>query len=94
MMRRSIKLDFPRFTAEDPEGWLYQAEEYYAFHGVGDESKVHIADFHMTGNALSWIRDLRRNKFLTTWLCFIEDLCKRFRTAEFEDRLEDLSLLQ
>lgn len=66
-------------------GGLALPEEYYAFHGVGDESKVQIADFHTTGSALSWIRGLRRNKLLTTWSRFVEDLCERFRTAEFEN---------
>lgn len=30
----SVKLDFPNFTGEDPEGLLYQADEYFAFHGI------------------------------------------------------------
>lgn len=42
-MRRSIKLEFLCFSDEDPEGWLYQADEYFAFHTIGDESKVQIA---------------------------------------------------
>lgn len=93
-VRHSIKLDFPRFTDDGPEGWQYQAEEYFAFHGVGEDSKVQITGFHMTSKTLSWIRGLRRNKLLTTWSRFVEDLCERFGTANFKDRLEDLSRLQ
>lgn len=32
----------------------------------------------MTGKALSWIRGLWRNKLLSTWKNFIEDMHKRF----------------
>lgn len=80
--KRLIKLDFRRFTGEDPEGWLYQADEYFAFHGIGDESKVQINGFHMTGKALSWIWGLRRNNLILTWARFVEDLRERFGMTE------------
>lgn len=70
----SIKLDFLRFSREEPEGWLYQADEYFAFHGIRDDSKVQIIGFHMTGKALSWIRGLQRNKLISTWTRFVVDL--------------------
>lgn len=54
-VKRSIKLDFPCFASDDPEGWLYQTNEYFAFHGIGDDSRVQIVGFHMMGKALSWI---------------------------------------
>lgn len=37
---RGIKLDFPRFSSKDPEGWLFQAEEYFAFHDINDDSQI------------------------------------------------------
>lgn len=92
--RPAVKLDFPHFNGEDPEGWLYQADEYLAYHGILDESKLQIVGFHMTGKALSWIRGLRRNKLLTTWREFVDDLRERFWKAEYENKLEELSRLQ
>lgn len=50
--------------------------------------------FHMIEKALSWIRGLRRNKLLTSWPCFMEDLRERFGVALYENKLEDLSRLQ
>jgi len=91
---RSIKLDLPRFSGEDPQGWLYQAEEYFAFHSIRDEAKIQIASLHMTKEALAWIRGLRRNKLISTWPKFTEDLTERFGNSAFDDKLEDLSRLQ
>lgn len=36
---RAIKLDFPKFAAIDPKGWIFQAEEYFTNHGIDDSSK-------------------------------------------------------
>lgn len=48
----------------------------------------------MSKDALAWIRGLRRNKLLTTWGKFREDLTERFGSSAFEDKLEELSRLQ
>lgn len=92
-VKRAIKLDFPRFIGEGPEGWLYQTDEYFAFHGIEEESKVQIAGMHMTGKALSWIRGMRRIKLITTWAKFVEDLREQFGAAEYENKLEELTSL-
>lgn len=92
--RLLVKLDFPRFAGIDLEGWLYQVDEYFTYHDIGDESKVQIAGFHMTDKALKWIRGMRRNRLLTTWKQFLEDLRERFGRDEYENMLEDLSRLQ
>jgi hypothetical protein len=55
-----LKLSFPRFTGDDPAGWLYQAEQYFAFQRVEDGDKVHLASFHLDGIALQWHRWLKK----------------------------------
>lgn len=91
---RSIKLDLPRFTRDDPQGWLYHAEEYFAFHSIGEEAKIQIASLHMSKEALAWIRGLRRNKLISTWVKFTEDLSERLGSSAFDDKLEELFRLQ
>lgn len=91
---RLIKLGLPRFTGEDPQGWLYQAEEYFAFHSIGEGAKIHIEALHMSKDALVWIRGLRRNNLISTWAKFTEDLSERFGGSAFDDKLEELSRLQ
>lgn len=55
---RGIKLDFPRFSSEYLEGWLFQVKEYFAFHDINDDSRIQIAGFNMTKGALAWMRGL------------------------------------
>lgn len=90
---RSIKLELSRFTGEDPQGLLFQAEEYFAFHGIVDDAKLQIAGFHMTKAALAWMRGLRRKNLLTTWARFRDDLLELFGISAFDDKLEQLSRL-
>lgn len=81
---RTIKMDLPRFSGEDPQGWLYHAEEYFAFHSIGDEAKIQIVVLHMTKDALAWIQGLRRNNLISTRAKFTDDLMERFRVSAFE----------
>lgn len=90
---RPMKLDLTCFSGEDPQGWIYQAEAYFRYHDIADEARLQIADFHMSKEALSWIRRLRRNNLLT-WEKFTEDLKERFGVSDYEDKLEELSRLQ
>lgn len=91
---RPMKLDLQRFTGEDPQGWIDQAKMYFLYHGIADEARLQIADFHMSKEALGWIRGLKTNGLLTTWERFVEDLKERFGASVFEDKLEELSRLQ
>lgn len=86
----AIKLDLPKFTGVDPEGWIFQAEEYFAFHGILDDSRIQIAGLNMTREALGWMRGLRQNNLLSTWERFVEDMRERFGGSEFEDKLQEL----
>lgn len=86
---KSIRLDLPKFQGVDRDGWLFQAEEYFQFHGIADDSKIQIAGFHMIKGALAWIRGLRRNKLLSTWKKFEEDLREQFSGSTFEEKLQE-----
>ncbi|KAF5475690.1 hypothetical protein F2P56_007468 [Juglans regia] len=57
MQFRSIKLDFPRFHGDDPSGWIYKANHYFALHPMPDGQKILMASFYMEGNALVWFQD-------------------------------------
>lgn len=50
---KQIKLDLPKFSRIDPDRWIFQAEEYFTFHGILDNSRIQIVGFHMTKAALS-----------------------------------------
>lgn len=84
-------MDFPRFTGSDLEDWLFQAEEYFAFHNITDDSRVQIAGFNMTNGTLAWMCDMCRNNLLSSWDRLKEDLHKCFGASVFDDKLEELS---
>lgn len=84
---KQIKLDLSKFSGSDPDGWIFQAEEYFIFHSIMDDSRIQIAGFHMTKAALGWMRGLRQNKLLSTWDKFKEDLRERFGGSVYVDKL-------
>nr|GFA52788.1 hypothetical protein [Tanacetum cinerariifolium] len=51
-----LKLFFPRFSGEDPQGWVYQAEQYFEFQKVVEGDRIALASFHLDGIALQWHR--------------------------------------
>nr|GFB86192.1 transposon Ty3-G Gag-Pol polyprotein [Tanacetum cinerariifolium] len=51
-----LKLFFPRFSGEDPQGWVYQAEQYFEFQKVAEGDRIALASFHLDGIALQWHR--------------------------------------
>lgn len=91
---KGVKVDLPRFSGEDLEGWIFQAEEYFNYHGVSDPARLQLASMYMTKAGLSWMRSQRCNNLLTTWTQFKLDLRDRFGTSPYEDCLEKLSRLQ
>nr|GEW84268.1 transposon Ty3-G Gag-Pol polyprotein [Tanacetum cinerariifolium] len=57
-----LKLFFPRFSGEDPQGWVYQAEQYLEFQKVAEGDRIALASFHLDGIALQWHRWLVEEK--------------------------------
>lgn len=74
----------------DLESWLFQVEEYFAYHNIDDDSRIQIAGFSMSKGALAWMRGMRQNNLLSTRDRFKEDLREHFGASTFDDKLEDL----
>lgn len=90
----SIKVDMPRFTGEGVEGWLFQASEYFEFHGIGEESKIKLCSFYMSKAALDWFRGMKQNNLISTWSQFKIDVREHFGDSYYVDKLQLLSRLQ
>ncbi|KAH7537862.1 hypothetical protein FEM48_Zijuj03G0138200 [Ziziphus jujuba var. spinosa] len=50
----SLKLYFPKFDGEDPNGWIFRCEQYFEFLGIEPQQEVQLASFHLEGMALQW----------------------------------------
>nr|XP_009788651.1 PREDICTED: uncharacterized protein LOC104236431 [Nicotiana sylvestris] len=84
---KSTPVEFRRFSGEDPEVWISQAERYFEFYGTSKNNKLLRASIYLDGEALEWFRWLLRNKQLMDWEHFVAKVRIRFRT-------EHLALLE
>ncbi|KAJ0436024.1 putative nucleotidyltransferase, Ribonuclease H [Helianthus annuus] len=89
-----LKLYFPRFSGDDPTGWLYQASQYFEFQNVAPEEQVQLASIHLDGIALQWHRWFTKLKGPTTWREFSQALLARFGPTDYENPAEALSRLK
>ncbi|KAF9607193.1 hypothetical protein IFM89_033400 [Coptis chinensis] len=90
---RPLRLDFPRFEGEDPESWLFQAEQFFTLNPISKEQKVIMASIHLKGDAIAWYRWLNQSLDELTWRQFSTSLCKRFGSKKHIDPMSSLSKL-
>ncbi|VFQ81965.1 unnamed protein product [Cuscuta campestris] len=72
------KLFFPKFTRDDPIGWLYLSEKYFEFAKIPTDQQVSLASFHMEGIALQWYRWYTKFKGPLTWRELTQAVLQRF----------------
>jgi hypothetical protein len=90
---KSLKLDFPRFDSEDPDGWCYKATQFFECYAMADQRKFYLATFHMEGKALIWFQELRSTNKLNSWIEFLKAIRIRFGKGSYDDPMETLSKL-
>ena len=49
-----MKLDIPRFDGSDPFGWIFQINQFFAYHETLEADKLTITSFYMERPALAW----------------------------------------
>lgn len=89
-----LKLHFPRFSGDDPTGWIFQAEQYFEFQNVADTDRVNLAFFHLDGIALQWHRWFAKSRGPMTWREFTTTLLSRFGPTDYDDPSESLHRLK
>ncbi|KAL5785695.1 hypothetical protein ACOSQ2_008087 [Xanthoceras sorbifolium] len=89
-----LKLKFSKFSGEDPQGWIFKAEQYFEFKEVATEQQVQLASFHLEGIALQWYRWLAKFKGPVTWVEFTKASLLRFGPTDYEDPSEALTRLK
>ncbi len=48
------KLEIPLFMGDNVLGWIFQIENFFAYHQTPADQKLEIAAFYMAGPALMW----------------------------------------
>ncbi|KAH9763048.1 hypothetical protein KPL70_001041 [Citrus sinensis] len=92
---KMARLEFPKYSGEDPTEWLSRVAQFFEFQGIADNQKVTLASFHLEGEANQWWQWMRRTYQeegrSVTWEFFEEELWARFGPTECEDFDEALS---
>jgi hypothetical protein len=76
-----LKMDFPRFSGEEPIIWLDRVAQYFQLQQTPEEQKVTLAAFYLKGEANQWWQWLKKIYILNdkpfVWMNFEQDLLAR-----------------
>ncbi|XP_028065295.1 uncharacterized protein LOC114268339 [Camellia sinensis] len=89
-----LKLSFPKFSGDDPTGWIYKAEQYFDFKNVAPDQQAQLASFYLEGIALQWLRWLTKFKGPLTWNELTKAVLLRFGPTDYDDPSEALTRLK
>nr|GEZ30858.1 hypothetical protein [Tanacetum cinerariifolium] len=94
---RIEKVEFPKFSGADVEGWIYRCEHFFAMDETSDVVKLRCAVVHLEGDALQWHQAYMKIRAATIseipWNDYVKSISARFFDAMFEDPLEELASL-
>ncbi|KAG6779592.1 hypothetical protein POTOM_015985 [Populus tomentosa] len=91
---RAIHLDFSKFNGEEPNGWIYRANQFFTYHQTNPHHRVLLASFHIEGKALTWFHDLEASGSIISWDGFTQSLLTRFGPSILDDPMETLTRLR
>ena len=92
---KTAKLEFPRFSGDDPTEWFNRVNQFFEFQNTPEAQKVSLASYHLEGEANQWWQWIRRtfqeDGRVLSWMNFEDELWARFGPSECEDFDEALS---
>ena len=88
------KLEFPRFSSENPTSCVYKANQYFKYFNTPIREKLMLASFHMEGEALIWFQDSEETRVFTNWESLVQALHIRFGSTTYNDQMETLTRLR
>ena len=93
-LSRPVRLEFPRFSGEDPASWIYKTNQYFKYYNTPVAEKLMLASFHMEGEALIWFQDSEDAGLFVDWESLIQALHIRFGATAYDDPMETLTRLR
>lgn len=94
MQTRYTKIDFPRFSGDDPSGWIYKCERFFEFNRIEEDQKVKLAVMHLDEKSIHWFQWFEKTQNSLDWKQFTYRLQMRFGPNVFEDAIGELTKLQ
>nr|GEU37907.1 transposon Ty3-I Gag-Pol polyprotein [Tanacetum cinerariifolium] len=74
LLLRSMRLDVPKFTREDPDKWIFAIKEYFSLLNTIADQRLRIVGFNLEGATAKWFRWMSRNGLITDWDRFVRVL--------------------
>lgn len=88
------KLEFSRFSGEDPVGWIRQCNKYFQMSAAPEEYKVSLAQMYIIGEADTWLRRSGLLKKQLSWTQFGKEVIERFAEHGSYDLTEKFNSLK
>ncbi|XP_031276149.1 uncharacterized protein LOC116134605 [Pistacia vera] len=79
--KKGRKLELPIFNGEDPFGWTFRADHYFAINRYGPSEMVEAAAICMEGKALNWYQWMEGRDPFKSWEELKAALIARFRPS-------------
>ena len=74
LLPRSMHLDVPKFTGDDPDSWIFAITEYFTLLNTPADQRLKIVGFSLEGAAAEWFRWMSKNGLITDWDRFVESV--------------------
>ena len=91
---RPMRLEFPKFSGEEPASWMYKANQYFGYYNTPIGKKLMIASFHMEGEALIWFQESEETGIFCDWESLVQAMQVRVGTTAYDDPMELLTRLR
>ena len=93
-MSRPMRLEFPKFSGEEPASWMYKANQYFRYYNTPIGEKLMLASFHMEGEALIWFQESEETGVFYDWESLVQAMQVRFGIIAHDDLMKMLTRLR
>ncbi|VFQ90786.1 unnamed protein product, partial [Cuscuta campestris] len=88
-----MRVDAPRFTGEDPTGWVFRVQKYFDYFLTPEEERFHLVAMLIDHPASEWFRYYQANNCNARWPEFLKAVQQRFDPSYYENYVGLLSKL-
>ncbi|VFQ64951.1 unnamed protein product [Cuscuta campestris] len=88
-----MRLDAPRFSGEDPVGWIFRIQKYFDYFLTPEVERLHLVAMLIDHPASEWFRYYQANNCNVSWMSFLLAVRQRFDPDYYENYIGLLSKL-
>ncbi|VFQ69232.1 unnamed protein product [Cuscuta campestris] len=88
-----MRIDAPRFSGEDPVGWIFRIQKYFDYFFTPEAERLHLVAMLIDHPASEWFRYYQANNCNVSWMAFLVAVRQRFDPDYYENYIGLLSKL-